>query len=191
MSDEEDAPDLDVCAICCDAMDGEATTCLNGCLHKFHTECIVASLQWDRRCPLCRYAPVAEVPPPSPSEPSFSDDEIGQALRQVNTMKRKMQTLLRRYKREPSRFSRREQKIMDKYMELKEKRQHSEREVRSKKMEVDDELRTFRRAERHLDRRHLPSIRKKRQKLYAERNKMTKLREKENDVMWRIFESFV
>ena len=52
----------EVCAICQESLcggEGGRATCVSlmGCKHQFHSQCIVYALQFDKRCPLCRFAP--------------------------------------------------------------------------------------------------------------------------------------
>lgn len=53
----------DICTICQGYLDceGQHTCTLAGCGHRFHSECIVHALQYNRACPNCRYAPSNEV----------------------------------------------------------------------------------------------------------------------------------
>ena len=51
-SDEEDR-----CAICLDPLTAQPTETLDGCAHRFHSACIVRSLQRNSACPLCRFRP--------------------------------------------------------------------------------------------------------------------------------------
>lgn len=56
------ADDEEVCAICQESLcggEGGRATCVSlmGCKHQFHSQCIVYALQFDKRCPLCRFAP--------------------------------------------------------------------------------------------------------------------------------------
>ena len=55
--EEEEEEEEDRCAICLVSLSSEPTCSLTGCGHSFHSSCIVASLQHNRACPLCRYAP--------------------------------------------------------------------------------------------------------------------------------------
>ena len=47
--------DDDICAICMDPMGDDRVKTF--CNHYFHGQCIVNSLQYKRRCPMCRSAP--------------------------------------------------------------------------------------------------------------------------------------
>lgn len=49
-----------ICTICLDVMDSETCT-LPGCNHTFHCVCLLNSVQYDARCPVCRRHPVGVV----------------------------------------------------------------------------------------------------------------------------------
>jgi hypothetical protein len=47
---------LTVCVICQEEIAADETTVQMGCDHKFHGQCLVNHLQYDVRCPICRYS---------------------------------------------------------------------------------------------------------------------------------------
>ena len=66
----------EACTVCQGYLDveGEPTCALGGCGHRFHANCIVHALQYNRACPNCRYAPSTAVDNIDPDDDSEEED---------------------------------------------------------------------------------------------------------------------
>ena len=68
------------CAICMDPIDKPSAGVVLDCKHHpFHAGCIVKSLQRDRRCPVCRHAPISHA------EESIRDAAGGEVVLEVES----------------------------------------------------------------------------------------------------------
>ena len=82
----------DLCSICLAATCGDEPCHTLACSHKFHTSCIVQSLRYDSRCPMCR----DEGRPPKTLD-EFSDDEWFTLMSHVwRRMRRRRNALARK-----------------------------------------------------------------------------------------------
>lgn len=53
---------MDPCAVCLEEMSLDENNChkIKECGHKFHIDCLIQSLRFDSRCPICRSRPIEQ-----------------------------------------------------------------------------------------------------------------------------------
>ena len=87
----------EICTVCQGYLDveGETTCTLGGCGHRFHANCIVHALQYNRACPNCRYAPSTAVDNVDPDDSEDEEEEDVEAREAAQALARRRTSAIR------------------------------------------------------------------------------------------------
>ena len=87
----------EICTVCQGYLDveGETTCTLGGCGHRFHANCIVHALQYNRACPNCRYAPSTAVDNVDRTTPEDEEEEDVEAREAARALARRRTLAIR------------------------------------------------------------------------------------------------
>ena len=163
--------ETDTCCICLTDIDvannPQSVVTLSGCNHAFHGACIAHALQHDRRCPLCRYAPVA-VADDGTDETSDDDEDYNlflqerAAVRHDEVMRRRRLTsVMARVRRgnTPAHINR----LADRYRAERQRVLHVNSKLRDAQCAYTECFREYRNDQMEVVRTHRTRVRESRQ----------------------------